>query len=96
MLQKGASFLGKACYDGHTNIVLLLLGNHAEVDLPTDVRYSDTVCTHTVDSYIANCSYLLFDRRFVAPVYSNCMTNGLASYSLMPTPLHAMGDWVQD
>ena len=51
MLQRGASVLAKACYEGHIDIVALLLSVHPEVDLPNDVRYSYTItlCMHKAD-----------------------------------------------
>ena len=50
MLLKGKSILWNACYKGHTDIVLLLLSNNAEVDLPNDVRYSNTMYTVDIDT----------------------------------------------
>ena len=50
MLQKGESPLWKASYEGHTEIVLLLLRHHAEVDLPNDVRHSNTMYTVDIDT----------------------------------------------
>ena len=47
MLQKGKSVLWRASFEGHTEIVLLLLHHHAAVDLPNDVRHSNTM--YTVD-----------------------------------------------
>ena len=49
MLQNGQSVLWAACYDGREDIILLLLSNHAEVNLPNDVRYSNTVYTVDID-----------------------------------------------
>ena len=40
MLQKGQSVFWGASFEGHTEIVLLLLRHQAAVDLPNDVRYS--------------------------------------------------------
>ena len=48
MLQKGQSVLYHACYFGHAQIVLLLLRHHAAVDLPNDVRYSNTMYTSLI------------------------------------------------
>ena len=54
MLQSGQSALWKASYKGHLDIVLLLLQHNAEVDLPTNVRYTVTLrtqyTTYTVHS----------------------------------------------
>ena len=50
MLQKGRSPLWKACFYGHTNIVQVLLRSDAEVDLPTDVRHSNTMYTVDIDT----------------------------------------------
>ena len=42
MLQKGRSPLWTASFCGHAEIVLLLLRHRAAVDLPNDVRHSNT------------------------------------------------------
>ena len=51
MLQKGLSVLWKAGFEGHTEIVLLLLRYHAVVNLPNDVRHSNTMYTIDIDAY---------------------------------------------
>ena len=50
MIQKGDSVLWKASFEGHTEIVLLLLYHHAAVDLPTEVRHSNTMYTVDIDA----------------------------------------------
>ena len=49
ILQEGQSPLWWAAYRGHIAIVLLLLEHHAAVDLPTDVRHSNTMYTIHID-----------------------------------------------
>lgn len=53
MLQKGQSILWIAAHFGHTNIVLHLLEHGAEVDLPNDVRQSNTMYTLVLYPFIA-------------------------------------------
>ena len=53
MLQKGKSVLWRASFEGHIEIVLLLLHHHAAVDLPNDVRHSNTMYTIDIDA----CTY---------------------------------------
>ena len=50
MLQKGQSVLWSATYNGSYDIVLLLLRHHAAVDLPNDVRHSNTMYTVDIDA----------------------------------------------
>ena len=50
MLQKGHSILWIASFGGYTEIVLLLVRHHAAVDLPNDVRHSNTIYTINVDA----------------------------------------------
>ena len=64
MLQKGRSVLWSAAYKENSDIVLLLLQHGAVVNLPNDVRHSNTMYTVDIDattcylwSYI--CSYYL-------------------------------------
>ena len=45
--RKDSQFSGRLAI---TDIVLLLLGNHAEVELPNDVRYSNTKYTVDMDT----------------------------------------------
>ena len=45
MTQTGVSPLGFAVFDGYKGIVQLLLDHHANVDLPNDVRHSNTMYT---------------------------------------------------
>ena len=49
-LQKGKLVLWKASFEGHTEIVLLLLRHHAAVDLPNDVRHSNAIYTVNIDA----------------------------------------------
>ena len=51
MIQKGRSPLYFAAHNGRKVIVQLLLGHHANVDLPTDVRHSNTMYTIHIDTY---------------------------------------------
>ena len=53
MLQKGQSILWKAAFNGHTDIALHLLEHGAEVDLPNDVRQSNTMYTLVLYPFIA-------------------------------------------
>ena len=50
MMQTGESPLGFAAQDGRKDIVQLLLDHHANVDLPTDVRHSNTMYTIHIDT----------------------------------------------
>ena len=50
MLQEGLSILWTASFKGYTEIVLLLLHHHAAVDLPNDVRHSNTMYTVDIDA----------------------------------------------
>ena len=50
MIQKGRSPLRCAARDGHKDIVQLLLDHHANVDLPTDVRHSNTMYAIHIDT----------------------------------------------
>ena len=51
MIQKGASPLWCAAHDGRKDIVQLLLDHHANVDLPNDVRHSNTMYTIHIDTF---------------------------------------------
>ena len=50
MIQKGKSPLYIAAHIGHRDIVQLLLDHHANVDLPSDVRHSNTMYTKHIDT----------------------------------------------
>ena len=50
MMQTGESPLYFAAQDGRKDIVQLLLDHHANVDLSTDVRHSNTMYTIHIDS----------------------------------------------
>ena len=50
MIQTAVSPLWCAAHDGRTDIVQLLLDHHANVDLPTDVRHSNTMYTIHIDT----------------------------------------------
>ena len=49
MIQKGLSPLWRAAFDGRKDIVQLLLDSHANVNLPNDVRYSNTMYIMHID-----------------------------------------------
>ena len=55
MLQEGDSVLWKASFKGYTKIVELLLRHHAAVDLPADVRHSNTMYTVDIDACTCTC-----------------------------------------
>ena len=64
MLQKGYSVLFKASVKGYTEMVLLLLHHHAAVDLPNDVRHSNTMYTVDIDACTCTCNshcYVVID-----------------------------------
>ena len=48
--QEGQSVLYLASYDGNTELVLLLLKHGAAVDLPNEVRHSNTMYTVDIDT----------------------------------------------
>ena len=74
MLQKGQSVLWKASSGGYTEIVLLLLRHHAVVDLPNDVRHSNTMYTIAIDTYTCYSHKLLvIDSRM--PMMSSLITH---------------------
>ena len=50
VLQKGQSVLWSAAYEGNGDIVLLLLRHQAAVNLPNDVRHSNTIYTVDIDA----------------------------------------------
>ena len=50
ILQYGQSPLWSAAFNGLIDIVLLLLEHHAAVDLPNDVRHSNTMYTIHIDT----------------------------------------------
>ena len=50
ILQYGESPLFIAAFKGLIDIVLLLLVHHAALDLPTDVRHSNTMYTIHIDT----------------------------------------------
>ena len=64
MLQKGYSVLSIASLKGRAEIVRLLLRHHAAVNLPTDVRHSNTMYTVDIDACTCTCNshcYVVID-----------------------------------
>ena len=62
MLQKGYSVLWKASLKGLAEIVLLLLHQLAAVDLPTNVRHSNTMYKVDIDTCTCHC-YVVIDSK---------------------------------